>query len=81
MCASNDRKWAVCACCVVVQVAEIDESAAGRQLVEAKRLEAGTGSFGGGGQAGRAGADHDDVEGWGSHASHQPVSAAKFKRL
>ena len=45
----------------VVQFAEIDQHAAGRELVEAQALQAGARGFGRGGEAGGAGADDDEV--------------------
>ena len=51
----------------VVQFAEIDQRSARRQLVEAERLQSGTGGVGGGGEAGWPGADDDDVVRGGVH--------------
>ena len=65
----------------VVQLAEIDQRAARRQLVEAEGLQAGAGGFGGGGETGRAGADDDDVEGRCVHRRTNRFSALKFKWL
>ena len=45
----------------VVQLAEIDQGAARRELVEAEDLETGTGGLGGGSEAGGPGADDDEV--------------------
>ena len=51
----------------IVQLAEIHDFAARRELVEAERLQARAGNVGGGGQSGRTGADDDDIVGGGVH--------------
>ena len=63
----------------VVQFAEVDQQAAGRKLVEAKRLEAGTRGFGGGGQARRPSADDDEIERGGIHCGTNRFSGPEVQ--
>ena len=51
----------------IVKGAEVDDFATGGELVEAERLQARAGDFGGGGQSSRTGADDDHVVGGGNH--------------
>jgi hypothetical protein len=65
----------------LVQLGKIDESAAWREFVQAKGLEAGTRGARCCGESGRSCADHDDVKRCDTHALTNLCSLGKCKRL
>ena len=64
----------------MVQLGQVDQRAARRQLVDAQGSQPGGGGGGCGGETGRAGADDDDIVG-GAHGGTNPGSRPDFKAL